>query len=133
MTKHLLPLLRKSKSGGRVINIGSIHGIAVPVFETYAYSASKAALHHLTKHLASRLAPENITVNAVACGFFPSKMTQEVLAAGREKIMESIPLRRGGEPSDIGGMCIFLTSKAASWITGTVLPLDGGSLVLSSL
>jgi NAD(P)-dependent dehydrogenase (short-subunit alcohol dehydrogenase family) len=133
MTKNLIPLLKLSETGGRVINIGSIHGILTPIFETYAYSASKAALHHLTKHLASRLARDKITVNAVACGFFPSKMTQEVFEAGGDEIMKVIPLKRGGQASDIGGICIFLASKAGSWVTGSVIPLDGGSLVLSSL
>ncbi|KAL0489593.1 rhamnolipids biosynthesis 3-oxoacyl reductase [Acrasis kona] len=130
MTKFLLPLLKKSSGGGRVINIGSVHGEGTPIFETYAYSSSKAALHHLTRHLASTLAQHKINVNCIACGFFPSKMTKEIFESGAaQDVLDNIPLKRGGGPADVGGMCVFLSSRASQWVTGAVIPLDGGLLI----
>ena len=105
VTKFMLPLLEKAgtqEEPARVINIGSIDGIGVPVMETYAYSASKAAVHQLTRHLAKRLAPA-ITVNAIAPGPFESKMMAATLEAFGEQITASAPLRRIGRPDDMAG------------------------------
>jgi len=128
LTKYLLPRLRAAGSvdqPARVINIGSIDGLSVPVLETYSYSASKAAVHHLTRHLAKRLAPE-VTVNAIAPGPFESKMMAATLAAFGEQIAASNPLKRIGRPDDMAGAAIFLASRAGAYLTGAVIPVDGG-------
>jgi NAD(P)-dependent dehydrogenase (short-subunit alcohol dehydrogenase family) len=132
LTVALLPGLRRSAAeGGRatVINIGSTDGIDTPEMESYSYGASKAAVHHLTKHLAKRLAAGQITVNAVAPGPFVSKMTKFVLddPQAHAALVQSIPLGRLGSPDDAAGLCIFLASRAGSYLTGTVIPLDGGT------
>jgi NAD(P)-dependent dehydrogenase (short-subunit alcohol dehydrogenase family) len=128
LTKFLVPLLDEgatSEEPGRVINIGSIDGIQVPVLETYSYSASKAAVHQLTRHLARRLAPR-ITVNAIAPGPFESKMMAATLEAFGERIAASAPLGRIGRPDDMAGAAIFLASRASAYMTGAVIPVDGG-------
>ncbi|MGH9113635.1 MAG: SDR family NAD(P)-dependent oxidoreductase, partial [Acidimicrobiales bacterium] len=110
LTKFLVPLLEAAGSAdapARVINIGSIDGIKVPLLETYSYSASKAAVHMLTRHLAKRLAPA-ITVNAIAPGPFESKMMAATLDAFGEQIAASAPLKRIGRPDDMAGTAIFL-------------------------
>ena len=97
LTRACVPLLEKGAQPGdpgRVINIGSIDGLRVPLLETYAYSASKAALHHMTRALAMRLAPQNITVNAVAPGPFESKMMAATLERFRDAIVSAVPLGR---------------------------------------
>jgi NAD(P)-dependent dehydrogenase (short-subunit alcohol dehydrogenase family) len=127
-TKFLLPLLEAASEPddpARVINIGSIDGIHVPVLETYSYSASKAAVHQLTRHLAKRLAPR-ITVNAIAPGPFESKMMRATLESFGEQIASSAPLRRIGRPDDMAGTAIFLASRAGAYLTGAVIPVDGG-------
>jgi len=128
LTKLLLPLLSAASSTedpSRVINIGSIDGIRVPVMETYSYSASKAAVHQLTRHLAKRLAPA-ITVNAIAPGPFESKMMAATLDAFRDQIEATAPMRRIGRPDDMAGAAIFLASRAGAYVTGAVIPVDGG-------
>ena len=122
----LLEAAATQEDPARVINIGSIDGLRVPELETYAYSASKAAVHHLTEVLARKLAPKRITVNAVAPGPFESKMMAATLDAFGEMIRATNPLGRIGEPSDMAGIAIFLSSKAGSYITGAVIPVDGG-------
>ena len=112
-------------SPARVINIGSIDGIHVPIMETYAYSTSKAAVHQLTRHLARALAP-NVTVNAIAPGPFESKMMRATLDAFGDSIAAGAPMKRIGRPDDMAGTAIFLSSRAASYITGVILPVDGG-------
>jgi NAD(P)-dependent dehydrogenase (short-subunit alcohol dehydrogenase family) len=128
LTKFLVPLLRAAgtvEAPARVINIGSIDGIGVPTLETYSYSASKAAVHQLTRHLAKRLAPE-VTVNAIAPGPFESKMMAATLEAFGEQIAASAPLRRIGRPDDMAGAAIYLSSRAGAYLTGAIIPVDGG-------
>jgi NAD(P)-dependent dehydrogenase (short-subunit alcohol dehydrogenase family) len=130
LTIALLGALRASASAedpARVINIGSIDGLRTPSVENYSYSASKAAVHMLTRHLAKRLAADQITVNAIAPGPFESKMMSvlqdpEVRAA----IEADVPLGRIGRPDDVAGLALLLASRAGSYVTGAVIPLDGG-------
>jgi NAD(P)-dependent dehydrogenase (short-subunit alcohol dehydrogenase family) len=129
LTRHLRDALAAAatpEDPSRVINIGSIDGLHVPLLETYSYSASKAAVHHLTRVLAARLAPELITVNAIAPGPFESKMMAATLESFGEQIRRSVPLGRIGEPSDMAGTAIFLASRAGRYLTGAVIPVDGG-------
>lgn len=129
LTTRFLPLLRKTATDSdpaRVINIGSIDGLRPPKLDNYAYSASKAAVHMLTRHLAHHLAEERVTVNAIAPGFFPSKMTAFLLEDGDEALAETIPLQRVGRPDDIVGVAILLSSRAGSYLTGAIIPVDGG-------
>jgi NAD(P)-dependent dehydrogenase (short-subunit alcohol dehydrogenase family) len=128
LTKFLVPLLEAAGTQdepARVINIGSIDGIQVPMLETYSYSASKAAVHQLTRHLARRLAP-TVTVNAIAPGPFESKMMAATLEAFGEQIAANAPLKRIGRPDDMAGAAIYLSSRAGAYLTGAVIPVDGG-------
>ncbi len=112
-TKFMLPLLRAASSAedpARIINIGSINGIEPPVLETFSYSASKAAVHQLSRHLAAQLAP-TITVNAIAPGAFPSKMMAATIDSFGEQIAGSTPMRRLGRPDDMAGVALFLASR----------------------
>ncbi|MDX1491797.1 MAG: SDR family oxidoreductase [Pseudohongiellaceae bacterium] len=133
LTRDLLPLLEKAgtaESPARVINIGSMDALQVPIVSrvpTFAYSASKAALHHLTETLAVDLGPRNITVNAIAPGFFESKMTDVVLDKFGKDIEDECPLGRIGRPSDIVGVMQFLASQAGAYVNGAILPVDGGT------
>jgi NAD(P)-dependent dehydrogenase (short-subunit alcohol dehydrogenase family) len=129
LTRALLPLLDAAATPddpARVINIGSIDAIQVPMLETYAYSSSKAAVHQLTRHLARQLGPRNITVNAVAPGPFESKMMAETLRNFGDSIARSSPLNRIGRPDDMAGVAIYLASRAGAYVTGAVIPVDGG-------
>jgi NAD(P)-dependent dehydrogenase (short-subunit alcohol dehydrogenase family) len=131
LTVSLLPALRAAATAedpARVVNVGSIDGLRVPFTENYSYSASKAAVHMLTRHLAKRLAPEHITVNAIAPGPFESKMMAFMLEdpERRAGIEQMVPLGRIGRPDDAAGLTIFLSSRAGSYLTGAVIPLDGG-------
>jgi NAD(P)-dependent dehydrogenase (short-subunit alcohol dehydrogenase family) len=131
LTVALLGELRGAASAedpARVVNIGSINGLQPPSVENYSYSASKAAVHMLTRHLAKRLAGEHITVNAIAPGPFESKMMSYALddPQTRAAIEGDVPLGRIGRPDDVAGLVRFLTSRAGAYLTGTVIPLDGG-------
>jgi NAD(P)-dependent dehydrogenase (short-subunit alcohol dehydrogenase family) len=129
LTRALTPALAKAgtpEDPARIINIGSIDGLHVPALETYSYSTSKAAVHHLTRVLARKLARQHITVNAIAPGPFESKMMAATLAAAGDGIRRMVPLGRIGDPDDMAGTAIFLSSKAGSYLTGTVIPVDGG-------
>jgi NAD(P)-dependent dehydrogenase (short-subunit alcohol dehydrogenase family) len=129
LTRAFLPLL---EAGGthddpaRVINVGSIDGLHVPSLPTYSYSASKAGLHHLTRVLARELGPRQITVNAVAPGPFESKMMAATLEAFGAEIASRAPLRRIGRPDDMAGVVVYLSSRAGAYVTGAVIPVDGG-------
>jgi len=138
LTVKLLPLLRAAatpEDPARVIHISSVNGEAsgIPLLETYAYTASKAGLSQLGRHLASRLASEHINVNNIAAGAFESKMMAGTLKNFKDAVLRGIPRKRLGEPSDIGGTCIFLSSRASAWITGATLAVDGGSLVSAKM
>lgn len=131
LTTALLPVLRAAASDddpARVINIGSIDGLRVPTIEVYAYSASKAAVHMLTRSLAHQLAAERITVNAIAPGPFESKMMAFALddPTSRAAIAAQVPLGRIGRPEDMAGTAIYLSSRAGAYLTGAVIPVDGG-------
>lgn len=130
LTQALLPLLKKRAaplSPSSVINIGSIDGLHVsPVFDAVSYAVSKSGLHQMTRVLACRLVKDNITVNAIAPGAFTSKMLAPMLARMEEDILATIPMRRVGEQDDIGGAAVFLCSRAGAYVTGIVLPIDGG-------
>jgi len=129
LTRALLPLLEAAGTPddpARVINIGSIDGLRVPPFQTYAYSASKAGLHHLTRVLARELGPRWITVNAVAPGPFESKMMAATLQTFGDAIAAAAPLKRIGRPDDMAGVAIYLASRAGAYVTGAVIPVDGG-------
>lgn len=129
LTQALLPQLRAAASAdshAAVVNIGSIGGLRIGPKENYSYQAAKAALHHLSGGLAKRLAAENITVNAIAPGFFPSALTPVDNPAVVEMMSGLVPRKRIGTPEDIGGTVAFLASRAASFITGAVIPLEGG-------
>jgi len=129
LTRAFLPLLQAAGTAddpARVINIGSIDGLRVPEFPTYSYSASKAGLHQLTRVLARELGPRHITVNAVAPGPFESKMMAATLAEFGEEIAAAAPLGRIGRPDDMAGVAVFLASRAGAYVTGAVIPVDGG-------
>jgi len=130
LTRALLPQLHAAAQAGdpaRVIMVGSIEGLRVPHWENYAYPASKAAVHMLTRDLATRLAPQ-VTVNAIAPGFFESRMTAFVFddQQATDDLTGQIPLRRPGVPDDMAGIAVFLASRAGSYLTGAVIPVDGG-------
>ncbi len=133
LTQQLLPLLRAASADGdpaRIVNIGSINGLTHPHMNNYAYSASKAAVHHLTRHLGGDLAAQGVNVNGIAPGFFPSKMTAHLLDPELD-IGSGIPLGRIGSPEDAAGTAIYLCSRASAWMTGQMLVLDGGMVACS--
>ncbi len=128
----LLPLLEKAGTEGapsRIINIGSVAGKIIEPLHAYSYSASKAAIHQLSRQLASELAPRNITVNTIIPGYFPTNMTahlQDKDGAPAGMLADHIPMRRFGKPDDIGGVAVFLASRAGAYVTGSEIVVDGG-------
>ncbi len=132
LTRELMPLLERAgqpEDPARVINVGSIDGIKAPFLETYAYPASKAAVHHMTRDLAVKLAGRNVTVNAIAPGPFESQMTKWMLENFKQRIESTCPLRRIGNPSDMAGVALYLASRAGAYVNGVVIPVDGGICV----
>jgi NAD(P)-dependent dehydrogenase (short-subunit alcohol dehydrogenase family) len=129
LTRACLDLLEAAGTHddpARVINVGSVDGLHVPTLSIYSYSTSKAGLHQLTRILARELGPRNITVNAVAPGPFESKMMAATLEAMGDAIAQSAPLRRIGNPDDMAGVAVYLASRAGAYVTGAVIPVDGG-------
>jgi len=129
LARALLPLLKASASAedpARIVNLGSIGGLHVPGWEAHAYGASKAAIHHLTRSLAKALGPDRITVNAIAPGPFPSRMTDTSSEQLKKSVATYIPLGRPGEADDVVGAVTFLASRAGAYVNGHTLPLDGG-------
>ena len=131
LVRDLLPLLKASATKddpARIINIGSIAGSTNAGLQAYSYSASKAAIHMMTRDLAQDLAPDHINVNAIAPGWFPTKMTRHLQTDDDfdPETVANIPMRRPGRPDDIGGALIFLCARAGAYVTGAILPVDGG-------
>jgi len=132
-TQKFLPLLKAAghaEEPARIINIASINGIRNSGMPTYAYTASKSGVIHLTEHLATDLASASINVNAIAPGFFPSNMTKQIVENDEmtKFALSQIPRGRMGAPEDIAGTAIFLCSRASSWLTGQTIVLDGGMI-----
>jgi len=133
LTQCCLPYLRKAAAEhrgdpARVINIGSISGLTQPGDNAWAYHPAKAAVHHLTRNMAKTLAAESITVNAIAPGLFPSKMTKHLMPGGNTEMVGGvIPLGRVGSPEDIVGTVVYLASRAGAFNTGATITVDGGS------
>ena len=129
LTRALLPLLEKAASAedpARIIMVGSIDGLNVNRLPTFSYGPSKAAVHHLARTLAAHLADRHITANAIAPGLFPSKMTAHVMKKMGRKIVKGTPLKRAGKPEDMAGVALYLAAPASSFVTGVVIPVDGG-------
>jgi NAD(P)-dependent dehydrogenase (short-subunit alcohol dehydrogenase family) len=120
-----------ASGGGSIINLGSISGI-VPLSRVFTYSATKAAVHNLTKNLAREWAAQNVRVNTLIPGFFPAEQNRKVLTPGRvESIMNRTPMKRFGEPRELVGATLLLASDAGSFITGSEIVVDGGFAAMS--
>ncbi len=129
LTQKLLPHLKSAALAddwARVLNIGSIEGLHCSELEAPSYSASKAAVIHLSRVLAKKLAVDKIAVNAIAPGYFPSHMTAALPDELSEEVKLKTPMQRWGETRDIAGLTLFLAAKASGYITGAVIPIDGG-------
>ena len=124
--KNLLLHNASEEDPSRVINIGSIDGLNVPSMETYSYGASKAAVHHLTRVLAAKLVKENILVNAIAPGPYPSAMLGAAVNHDYSEIAKRNPRKRVGTPEDMAGLAIFLCSRAGAYTVGETITSDGG-------
>jgi len=135
LTRNLTPLLEQAatvEDPARVINIGSMDGLHIPTAHntgTYAYTSSKAALHHLTRHLAVDLGSRQITVNAVAPGFFPSKMTDYIFGNAKDVVNANALLGRAGQEEEMAGIAVYLSSRAGAYTHGAVIPVDGGTSI----
>jgi len=128
LTQALYGALKAGAAEGRsakVINIASIDGLSINMQETYSYAASKAGLIHLTKRMALTLIADNIIVNAIAPGAFPSEMNREA-RDDDGKLAALIPARRIGNKDDMMGAAVFLASRASDYMVGSTLVVDGG-------
>jgi NAD(P)-dependent dehydrogenase (short-subunit alcohol dehydrogenase family) len=115
---------------GKIINISSVAGLGGTdprVMDTIGYNTSKGAVITLTKDLAVKWGRYNINVNAIAPGFFPTKMSRAIIEHGKNPILEATPLRRFGSENDLKGAALFLASAASNYVTGDVLVVDGGT------
>lgn len=131
LTQALLPALRAAATEAtpaRVVNVGSVDGIRTPQLPNFSYSASKAGIHQLTRHLAMELVGDHVAVNAIAPGPFESRMMAFALESdeGRAAVASSVPMGRIGTPEDVAGAVIFLCSRAGAYLTGAIIPVDGG-------
>lgn len=131
LTRDLLPRLEATatlEDPARIINLGSVMGTSPIGAGAYSYAASKAAVHHLTRIMASEFSPRQITVNAFAPGPFLSNMTAFALADQdrADEVKKTIPMGRLGSPEDIAGATLFLCGRGGAYTTGTIIPLDGG-------
>jgi NAD(P)-dependent dehydrogenase (short-subunit alcohol dehydrogenase family) len=129
MVREMLPLLEKAATEddpSRVINIGSIEGLRVSGLEHFPYSSSKAGLHHLTRTMARDLGRRHITVNAIAPGVFPTELTAPSIAKRGQQLQLDTPLRRFGVAKDMVGAVTYLAGCSGSFVTGAVIPVDGG-------
>ena len=129
LTQKLVKLLEAAGTAdhyARVINIGSIDGQHVSDLETYSYAASKAGVLHMTKMMAKFLAGRHIAVNAIAPGFFPSKMTAAIPAEFSQAMQQETPMKRWGDADDMAGVALFLASRASGFLCGSVVTVDGG-------
>ncbi len=131
LTQALLPALRRAATPdapSRVVNVGSVDGIRTPLMDNFSYSASKAGVHQLTRHLAMALVGDDITVNAIAPGPFESRMMAFALDSpeGRAAVADGVPMGRIGSPEDVAGAVLYLCSRAGAYLTGAIIPVDGG-------
>ncbi|KAJ5086819.1 hypothetical protein NUU61_008126 [Penicillium alfredii] len=136
LTQLVTPLLEKAAAPddpSRIINIGSVDGLRVPSLETFAYSSSKAGLHHLSRVLANHLGKRNITSNTLACGPFESKMMAATLKSFGEAIKAGVPMGRIGTPQDVAGACLFLSSRAGAYVNGSTIAVDGGAAIAAKI
>jgi len=139
LTKALLPQLEAAGTAddpARVINIGSVDGIRTPAFDNFSYGPSKAAVHALTRQMASALVKRNVLVNAIAPGPYPTWMLSTGIGTGGDvdgtdwgAVGRGVPRGRVGTPEDIAGLAIFLSSRAGAFIVGEVIASDGGIVV----
>ena len=120
------------RKSGKIINIASIAGFGgTPEFmQTIGYNTSKGAVMTFTKDLAVKWGRHNINVNAIAPGFFPTKMSNQLIEMGREQIMAATPLKRLGNEEDLKGAAVFLASQASDYVSGDILTVDGGASAL---
>jgi NAD(P)-dependent dehydrogenase (short-subunit alcohol dehydrogenase family) len=137
LTRDLAPMLVASASADRpstVVNLGSVMGHTTQAETAYAYSASKAAVHHLTRILAAEFAWRQVTINAIAPGPFPTNMTRFAIGneAGAARGAKTVPMGRLGRPEDIAGALLFLTGRGGAYTTGAIVPVDGGISVAAS-
>jgi len=129
LSQAVLPLLRRGAAPSwpaAIVNLGSIGGLRIGGRQNYAYAASKAGLHHLTRSMAKALAPEHIVVNAIAPGPFPSNLSSAQAGAALESLIAQIPVGRSGAWPDVAGLACYLASPFSAFLTGGVVPLDGG-------
>jgi len=131
LTRQLVPLLAAAASDAspaRVINIGSVMGTMPHGNPAYSYAASKAAIHHMTRILANELADQRIAVNAIAPGPFPSHMTEFFVKNEKASaaVLKGVPLGRMGNPEDMAGLVLCLCGAGGAYISGAIIPLDGG-------
>jgi NAD(P)-dependent dehydrogenase (short-subunit alcohol dehydrogenase family) len=128
-TVDLLEAAARPGDPARIVNIGSVDGHAVGTFDNFAYAAAKAGVHHLTRVLARRLGSRGITVNCIAPGPIRTKMTAQLLAEAEPRLVAATPLHRLAEADDVAGALVYLTARSGAFVTGSVIPVDGGATI----